>query len=160
MGTMNNSERILADREQIKNLIPQRSPMLLIDQLIRADESFESFVTSFSVPYEHVFVEGQKLREPGLIENLAQSAATGIGYKHSLEEASPDNEASPNIGYIGAIKNLTIEKCPDVGQQIQTTITVLHEIFDVVQVRGELRVDDTFLAKGDMKVFHSSQEDN
>ncbi len=157
---MNNSDHILADSEQIKNLIPQRSPMLLVDQLVRADESFESFVTSFTVPYEHVLVEGQKLREPGLIENLAQSAATGIGYQQSIKGASTSNDGSPNIGYIGAIKNLTIEKCPAVGQQVQTTITVLHEIFDVVQVRGELWGHDTFLARGDMKVFHSGRENN
>lgn len=157
---MSNPQRIIADSEEIKKLIPQRQPVLLVDQLVNVDEEAAQFVTTFSIPYEHVFVNDKKLREPGLIENLAQSAATGIGYKQSqsLSASSNLNDSSPNIGYIGAIKNLTIQKCPEAGQQIRTTITVLNEIFDVVQVKGELWTNHDFLAKAEMKVFQSKQE--
>ncbi len=152
---MSSNPQILVDEEQMKSLIPQRAPMLLVDKLLETSESWDDFTTSFSIPEDHVFVEKGRLREPGLIENLAQSAAAGIGYKQAQQTKE---QSAPEVGYIGSVKNLEINKCPPAGQEIRTVISVRHEIFDVVMIHGEIWLHDHLLAEADMKVFHNSSQ--
>ena len=59
---------------------------------------------------------------PGLSENIAKTAAAQVGYLSNLA-----GEAPP-VGFIGAIKNLSIEQLPKIGDQLITEIEIEHEI--------------------------------
>jgi predicted hotdog family 3-hydroxylacyl-ACP dehydratase len=59
--------------ENVLNLIPQKPPFVMIGRLLHWDEKLTR--TSFLVNDDNVFVEDGEFREPGLIENIAQTAA-------------------------------------------------------------------------------------
>jgi 3-hydroxyacyl-[acyl-carrier-protein] dehydratase len=125
--------------------IPQKPPMVMVDRLIEIGG--KTAVTSFLIKEDNIFCENGEFREPGLIENMAQTAAAGAG-------AKPGNsERNAPRGFIGGIRNLKIDDFPKVGQQIITRVTVLHEVFDATIVQGEVFLDDRLIAACEMKIF-------
>ena len=55
--------------------------------------------------------------EPGLLENIAQTAAARAGY-----EAKKENEPV-RVGYIGAVKNFEVFDLPGLHDMIETEIS-------------------------------------
>ncbi len=125
--------------------IPQKPPMVMVDRLV--DIVDKTTVTSFLIREDNVFCENGEFREPGLIENMAQTAAAGVG-------AKPGNlEGQAPLGFIGGIRNLKIDGFPKVGQEIITRITVQHEVFDATIVQGEIFLDNRVIAACELKIF-------
>jgi predicted hotdog family 3-hydroxylacyl-ACP dehydratase len=135
----------LAGKDDILSLIPQRPPMVMVDSLIFADE--KSSTTVFEIPEGNIFVEFGRLTEPGLLENMAQTAAAGIGYICRV-----GNRPVP-LGYIGAVQNLEIFGLPKTGDEIETEILVENQIFEVSIVSGRVRLKGKILAQCKMKIF-------
>ncbi|MFZ4520459.1 MAG: hydroxymyristoyl-ACP dehydratase [Bacteroidales bacterium] len=125
--------------------IPQKPPMVMVDRLVEIVD--KSTVTAFLIREDNVFCENGMFREPGLIENMAQTAAAGVG----AQPGSVQGEAP--LGFIGGIRNLKISGFPKVGQEIITRITVLHEVFDATIVQGEIFLDDRLIAGCELKIF-------
>jgi len=138
-------EKIIAGKDQITKFIPQKPPMVMIENLIFADE--KKTITSLTILPENIFCENGVLKEPGLIENMAQTAAVGSGYK------SMSRNEQPPAGFIGGIRNLVINSLPETGQVIRTEIIVEHEIFDALVVNGKVFFDDRMIAGCEMKIF-------
>ncbi|HVM88386.1 MAG TPA: hypothetical protein VMT76_09365 [Puia sp.] len=130
-------------------LIPQKPPFVLVDRLIDCDE--KSAKTGFFIPGDHVLVEKGFLSEAGLIENIAQTAAARAGYM------TKENNAIPQIGYIGDVKNLEIDELPKINNTIETTISIKNQIFDITVIEGEVKHNGKTLAKCEMKIFISNQ---
>lgn len=128
----------------VLNYIPQRLPIVMIDVLLRVDGAVTE--TSFTVQQDTLFVKETVFQEPGLIENIAQTAAAGVGYTCAL------NNTSVPVGFIGAIKNLTIEYLPKVGETVKTRVEVLEEIFDMTLIKGESFVGSMRAASCEMKI--------
>ena len=128
----------------VLNYIPQRLPIVMIDTLQRVDGAVTE--TVFTVLQNTLFVKDAVFQEPGLIENIAQTAAAGVGYTCAL-----NNTAVP-VGFIGAIKNLTIEYLPKVGDTLVTRVEVLEEIFDMTLIKGESFVGSIRVASCEMKI--------
>jgi predicted hotdog family 3-hydroxylacyl-ACP dehydratase len=125
--------------------IPQKPPMVMVDRLVEVTEN--TTVTAFLIPADNVFCANGEFREPGLIENMAQTAAAGAG-------ARPENADGPaQTGFIGGIRNLKIVGFPKAGQEILTRITVLHKVFDASIVQGEVYLNDQFIAGCELKIF-------
>ena len=59
--------------ENIQALIPQKPPFVMIDKLINFSETTTS--TSFCIKADNIFVAHDYFKEPGLVENIAQTAA-------------------------------------------------------------------------------------
>jgi len=129
----------------IISLIPQRHPFIMIDELIAVDEHVST--TRFLIQKENIFVEKERFREPGLIENIAQSAAARAGFVARL-----DNKPVM-VGYIGAIKNLLIYSLPLVNQELLTEIIIENQIFDVTLIKGRIRCNNELVAECEMKIF-------
>ncbi len=122
----------------------------MVDQLIEMVD--KTTVTTFLIHPDNVFCENGEFREPGLIENMAQTAAAGAG-------AKPGNSGGKApLGFIGGIRNLKIDDFPKIGQQIKTRATVLHEVFDATIVRGEVFLDDRLIAACELKIFLINEE--
>ena len=62
----------------ILELIPQRPPFVLVDEVVFADDS--SIETQFCIQGDHYFSRNGFFHGSGLIENMAQSAAAHAGY--------------------------------------------------------------------------------
>ncbi len=129
----------------ILSFIPQRAPFVMVDKVISCNETICS--TGFLVRADNIFVEDGQLREPGLAENIAQSAAARSGYL-----AGNRDEPAP-VGYIGGIKNFEVMQLPGVGDELVTEITMVHQIFDVILVSGKVFCKDQLMAQCEMKIF-------
>ncbi|HRO42149.1 MAG TPA: 3-hydroxyacyl-ACP dehydratase [Flavipsychrobacter sp.] len=139
-------------QDQVLPFIPQRPPFVMIDKVERADENVS--VTSFTICEGHLFVENGVFTEPGLIENIAQTAAAGTGYK-----AQQENMPAP-VGFIGALKGLQIKELPKVGETITTTISFLHQIMNAHIVQGIVRVEGREIASCELKIFLQIETQN
>ena len=136
---------MLINEEQILKLLPQSAPMVMVDAVLYSDE--QKTTTAFFIKKENIFCENGFLREPGMIENIAQSAATRSGY----EQFKADKPAK--TGYIGAIGKYKTYKLPLAEQEIRTEITVLNQIFDVTLIKGVISQNDEVMAECEMKIF-------
>ena len=142
---MNMSKETLPNNtiEFIKQLIPQREPMIMVDAIIHYEES--RVKAELTVKQENIFVQDHELTEPGLLEHMAQTVALYTGYEFYLK-----NETPPT-GYIGSMKSVEIYALPQCGETVETTACILHEIMGVTLVHIEACVGDQLIAKGEMK---------
>jgi predicted hotdog family 3-hydroxylacyl-ACP dehydratase len=128
----------------IRELLPQQPPFLMIDALLHCDETNTS--TSLTVREDNIFCEGGVLREPGMIENIAQTCAARIGYLNRL------HSEEVRIGVIGAVKDLRIYDCPTVESLIRTDIEVLNEVMGVTLVKAVMTANGETIAECEMKI--------
>ncbi len=138
---------MIAQHEELYRLIPQRPPIVMIDGLLTATPTEAD--TTLTILSDNIFVQSGILREPGLIEHVAQSAAAWVGYKGQNEE--------PKLGYIGEIKRLTIHRLPAVGQKMQTHIELLGEALDISLIAAKVIVDNVLVMECQMKIFLKSE---
>jgi predicted hotdog family 3-hydroxylacyl-ACP dehydratase len=139
---------MIASGEEILEYIPQRPPVVMVDCLISVTE--KTCVSGLTIHDDNLFVSNGKLREAGLVENMAQSAALSVGYLCKLE-----NRTVPT-GFIGAVKNLMINELPETGRKITTTIRVDYEVMDASLVHGEVLCEGKVIASCDLKIFLKS----
>lgn len=135
--------------QNILSFIPQRPPFVMVDEILFSDEKITR--SRFLIKADNIFVENGYLKEPGLVENIAQTAAARAGYISKLENKPV------SIGYIGAIKNLVINGFPKISEEIITEITIENQIFDVSLISGKIRYNDLVLAQCEMKIFITNQ---
>lgn len=129
----------------ILSYIPQRSPFVMVDEVVYSDETITR--SKFLVDAQNIFVENGYLKEPGLVENIAQTAAARAGY-------TAHTQSKPLLmGYIGAIKNLEIFFFPKTGDELITEITVENQIFDVTLISGKIICNGKLTAHCEMKIF-------
>lgn len=125
--------------------IPQAAPFEMIDTLISATETAST--TQFTIRENHLFVTNGFFTEPGLIENMAQTAAAGTGFYAALS-----GKPAP-VGFIGAIKNFEVTTLPKVGAIIQTTTAVLHQVMNATIVQAKIHLEDEKIAEAEFKIF-------
>ena len=131
--------------ENILDLIPQKTPFVMVANLLYADDKITQ--TNFTIKEENIFLEKGKFSEAGLIENMAQTAAAGAGYN------SKRNNKPVQIGYIGSVKNLEIFSLPKINDEIITEITIENQLFNVTIISGKIWCDETLVAQCEMKIF-------
>lgn len=141
---------ILVSKEHITDYIPQGYPIIMIDTLNYCEGSITK--TSFEVRENNIFVKDGLLHEPGLIENIAQTAAVKAGYEVKK------NGAEPLIGFIGAIKDLVIYELPKIGDVLETTVTIKMEIMGITLVEGVSICNGNKIASCEMKIFIQKPE--
>lgn len=125
--------------------IPQAAPFEMIDELLSATE--QETKTQFTVREGHLFVIDNEFTEPGLIENMAQTAAAGTGWK-AAETGNP----AP-VGFIGAIKNFEVSYLPKLGETIFSTIVMQHQIMNAHIVQGSVVCNNVVVATAEFKIF-------
>jgi len=129
----------------ITDLIPHRTPMIMIDKLIRTDEKFT--LSSLRIKKDNIFCKDGFFSEPGLIENIAQTAAARAGF------LSRQEEGEVRLGYIGNIKNLKIKFLPKVGTEIFTEVIQENQIMGVTIITGRITCCDEIVVECEMKIF-------
>jgi predicted hotdog family 3-hydroxylacyl-ACP dehydratase len=155
VGTFSNNQKadrkmIVVPKEHITEYIPQRNPIVMIDTLNYCEGDVTK--TSFEIRNDNIFVKDGILHEPGIIENIAQTAAMKAGYEVKK------NGAQPLIGFIGAIKDLVIYKLPEVGDVLETTVTIKMEVMGITLVEGFSVCNGNKIASCEMKIFIQNPE--
>mgnify|MGYP003946994657 FL=1 len=101
----------------------------------------------FGIRTDNIFVVDGVLREPGLVENIAQTAAARAGYISKTENKPV------MVGYIAAINNLQVFALPRTGDELITEITIENQIFAVSLITGKITCNDQLIAQCSMKIF-------
>lgn len=135
----------IIDTEQILNYIPQRPPMVLVSRIYKADEV--SVISGFDIRDDHLLVRNRRLTESGIVENMAQTAASRAGY-----EAVKHN-STPAVGFIGNIKDLVIHFLPESGHEVLTEVSTKTQVMNVSIVEAKSWCNDQLVASCEMKIF-------
>ena len=130
-------------------LIPQRPPFVMVEALETCDDKGAS--STFTVKHDNIFVESGVLKEPALVENIAQTCAARIGYI-CLQENKP-----VPVGFIGAVQNLRINSLPSVDDVLQTTVTIKNQVFNATIVDGEITCNGESIATCEMRIFITNE---
>ncbi len=117
----------------------------MVDTLLQSDEQL--IKTSLDIRADNVLVSKGLFSEGGLIENMAQSAAAGTGYFFTSQGKSVP------VGYIGAVKNIAIERLPLVGMQIETEIRTLYQVGNANIVSGKIFSGKELIASCELTIF-------
>lgn len=129
----------------VLELLPQRPPFVMVDCLM--DYSETQTTCSLTIRPDNVFLEKGCLASAGLIEHIAQTCAARLGYYNCYIL-----KTGVRLGFIGEVKDLNILRLPREGEKIETTITVVQEIFDVTLVTAEVRVGTEVIATTRLKI--------
>jgi predicted hotdog family 3-hydroxylacyl-ACP dehydratase len=129
----------------IIDLVPQRPPMVMIDQLTYADE--KSARGRLNIKESNLFSDNGKLQEAGLVEFIAQTAAAYTGY------LSISNNQEVKKGFIGSIKNLVIHSLPDINTEIQSEVVIDTELLGFTIITGRVFQNDKVLAECEMRIL-------
>lgn len=136
----------------VLNLLPQRPPFIMIDHLIHFDPIITQ--TRFTIRKENMFLQPDgHYEEAGLIETIAQSCAARMGYIEMLKHSN-----SIKLGFVGMIKEMSILRSPHLGEVLNTTISVIAEIFHTTLVKAKIEVGSEIIATCEMKIYLSDIE--
>ena len=136
---------MLADKQEVHRMIPQQPPMAMVDGLIANDEN--STTSRLILDKGNIFCRDGFFREPGLIENVAQTAALHAGYE------AWKNKTEVKKGFIGAVKNFAVYRLPKDDDTLQTTITVTGKLMNAMMIKGRVFANNTLMAEGEMSIF-------
>ena len=139
-----NKLRILIEGDDVRALIPQKSPIVMVDALYECYP--DKAIAGLTIENDNMFCESGLFREAGIIEHIAQSAVLKARYEQYIENVAP------SIGYIGSIKNFNLHFLPSAGDCLITTVTVLHIIDNVLILHGKVECDGKPVADCEMKV--------
>ncbi|MBR0276717.1 MAG: beta-hydroxyacyl-ACP dehydratase [Prevotella sp.] len=133
--------------DDIKRLIPQRYPIVMIDTAEERDGN--SIATTLAVRQDNYFVlPDSTLSETGLIEHIAQSSSALAGCRALAEQS-----LAPPVGIIGEIKNFVCHRRPGVGELIETTATFNMSFGNVTMATGQSKIGEEVIAEIQLKIF-------
>jgi len=136
---------------QITEIIPQRKPFVFVDSLLQCDD--DSAVTSYKICEDSIFTENGVFLTAGLIENIAQSCVSKIGYIAKFVE-----NKKITIGYIGNVHHLKVNRNPEVGETIQTTVIFGNNIAGIQLCEAVVRVGDEIIAQSSIKTAQDNDK--
>ena len=122
----------------------------MVDHLL--DYSETQTTCDLTIRPDNVFFENGELAAPGLIEHIAQTCAARLGYYNIYIL-----KTGVRLGFIGEVKDLNIVRLPREGELIETTITVLQDVFDVTLATAEVRVGTEVIATTGLKIAQGEQ---
>lgn len=136
---------MLVDAKNVENYVPQRSPILLVDNLLEIDGS--KAYTSYQIK-DSVFVSNSDFEYHGVIEHLAQSSALFYGYLHGNK-----------IGMIGSISRLKKEQFVlKIHDVIESEINLMMEFNDLISVKAKSFFDGIEIMSCDMTLHFDSSK--
>ena len=131
--------------DKILAYIPQRHPFVMTGEMTYIDEKCTK--TIFTIPPDNLFVANGYFTEPGLIENMAQTAAAYTGHR-----AYKQGKPAP-VGYIAALRNVKVTELPKANDTITTEILLEQVVMGFHLVKGRVMIGDKEIASTEFKIF-------
>ena len=133
--------------EDIKRLIPQREPFIMVDEIEGTDGTHA--VSALTVHSGNYFMlPDGTMSETGLIEHIAQSCSALMGNVALEQELD-----HPPVGLIGEVKHFECQRRPKSGEKVCTTIEFGFTFGNITIATGESHVNDEPIAKVQLKIF-------
>ena len=147
----------------IKNYLPHRKPMLMVDMILIMDD--EKVETIFEIKADNIFIHNNTFIEAGLIENAAQTCSSIVAKDYFVDENNQDKSGVDVVGFISAIKTLKIHKLPEVGNTIKTISTLVSKFvtddYSLCTMSCKTFNNEELLLEGEINLFiqenHSKQ---
>ena len=147
----------------IKNYLPHRKPMLMVDMILIMDD--EKVETIFEIKADNIFIQNNTFIEAGLIENAAQTCSSIVAKDYFVDENNEDKSGVDVVGFISAIKSLKINKLPEVGSTIKTISTLVSKFvtddYSLCTMNCQTFNNEELLLEGEINLFiqenHSKQ---
>lgn len=136
---------MLATKDEITQYIPQRDPIIMVHNLLEASD--EHAITQLYVDPGNVFVFNGYFAEPGMVENIAQTAAVHIGFS-CMKKGLPIP-----IGYIASIKDLKINSLPPTDKLLTTTVRIINKVMDLTVAEGKVEFNGEIFCSCEMRIF-------
>lgn len=129
----------------VRDILPQREPFVMIDVLTHFD--MESSATETTVREDNIFVNGGRFSAAGMLENMAQTCAARIGFynKYILHR-------DVQVGVIGAVRDYAVVRLPSVGSVISTRVDIIEDIFGMTLAEAAIRCGDEVVATAGIKL--------
>lgn len=140
---------VVVSGKDICMYIPQREPIVMIDKFYGIEGNTST--TGLTVKADCILCADGRLTDGGVIEHIAQSGAMYIGY-----EAISKGERVP-LGFIGSINKMTINRLPNAGEELLTTIVMEAKVGDISLVSATVQSAGETIATGKMKVATKPQ---
>jgi predicted hotdog family 3-hydroxylacyl-ACP dehydratase len=137
-------------KKDIEKYIPQRAPMVMVDGLLESGSQVA--VSVFRPEDDNLFCEDGYFTEPGILENIAQTAALHAGYQ-ALQAAS-----TVKTGFIGGVKHFRLHQLPPATSDLRTRIEIVHEFWNVTMVKGEVFAAGNLIAAAELSIFTPEEE--
>jgi predicted hotdog family 3-hydroxylacyl-ACP dehydratase len=131
----------------IKELLPQQAPFVMVDELLYADDSMAR--TRFRVRGGNPLVDRGRFTEGGLLENIAQTVAAGAGF------VALRGGRAVVPGLIVAVTRFTIAALPALDDELFTDTEVRTRIPDIIVISGKITCRETVIATCEMKILTS-----
>ncbi len=130
--------------EDIKRLIPQRYPFMMVDEFEQRDDN--TAVTALEVRQDNYFITyDSAMAETGIIEHIAQSCSALAGAKSTSD--------TPPIGMIVEIKNFLCQRRPNIWERLDTTVTFGFSFGQMTLAHGVTYIGEEKIAEVDFKIF-------
>lgn len=131
----------------IREFLPHREPMLMVDDIIHLDDTF--IETTFKIRSCNIFLEDNFLSETGIIENAAQTSSGIVGRPHfEMNKSDKDYKV---MGYISKIRSVEIFNLPPINSVLKTKgeLISIHPINDVFNctMKCDTYLDDIKIAE-------------
>ncbi len=135
--------------DEVQLYIPQRPPFVMATSLVAVDDRMAR--TTFTIPADNLFIKNGYFTESGMIENMAQTAGSSVGYK-----SNKAGKPTP-IGFFAALKNINILSLPKAGDTITTEIQFQQTMLNFHIITGKIMLDGKEIANGEFKIFESPE---
>lgn len=132
-------------------IIPQKSPMKVIDTLVSVAERYAD--VSVIIRKDMLFVGEDGIVDDAIyLEMMAQSIAALNGFKQlGISESAPE-------GFLLGAKKFEILKKSKVGDKLTISVYKYAKYGDFGVIKGKIFRDEEVLAQGEIKVWHNSGE--
>lgn len=137
--------KAIVEKDSVLSYIPQRPPIVLISRIYKADEA--SVITGFDISDDHMLTRHGHLTESGIVENMAQTAASRAGFE------AVKNNSQPAVGFIGNIKDLVIHFLPASGNELLTEVITKTQVMNVSIIEAKSYYNNRLVASCEMKIF-------
>jgi 3-hydroxyacyl-[acyl-carrier-protein] dehydratase len=134
---------MLIEKAEITKFIPQRSPFVMLDNLVEADK--ESLIGQFTIG-DSVLSNDDYVSHGILIESLAQTCAAGIEYE------AQQLRKQARVGFIGAISKLKVFGDVSKGDTIRTHISIITSFDQVILIQGKVTCEEREVLECQMKI--------
>jgi 3-hydroxymyristoyl/3-hydroxydecanoyl-(acyl carrier protein) dehydratase len=140
---------MLAEGDNLLKLIPQRPPMVMVGALLSCDD--KKTVCNLQLEESNIFIEKGIFTTPGIMELMAQTAATRTGW---LASSSNDGgDFKPPIGVIGSISKFKLYRQPLTGETLKSEVEVQNEIFNATLAACRVFSGEKLIAEAELKIF-------
>lgn len=135
----------MSEFAEILEYIPQRPPFVMVDRIVSLTE--DQTVTSFEIKEDNLFCSNGIFYEAGMIENIAQTVAAGQGLRNSR------HNIEPKIGYIGAVKNLSVFRSLQTGNTLNTFVNLVTRFENAIVAEGRIIENDELIVRCQINIF-------